>query len=502
MTNTRRPPSARLASHVEIAAKGKSLLASIAQDKREYTKQVLKQPALVCSLGDLFSQQHNTPHLRGLPNIESLARFEHAKARAEALVCRKIRETSPETVPHEASAQNSVKTPTTRRVLRQRQKVPVDDVTALPTKSFLRIAPRIFNHRPLNFQIPDRNRIQKVQMGCFLIDVWYLAPYPEEYSRLEILHVCEFCLKYMKSAFVARRHKLKCPTRYPPGDEIYRDKELSVFEVDGRKNKIYCQNLCLLAKMFLDHKTLYYDVEPFLFYVLTETDDQGCHFVGYFSKEKRSLLDYNLSCIMTLPNYQRKGYGQFLIDFSYLLSRKEAKCGSPEKPLSDLGLLSYRKYWTYTLLQALQQAKKEVSLQELSTSTAIALEDVISTLELNHILFRNPETENYEIVLPEKPPKAISSFKRLTANPDLLTWVPFRVSLKGDSGALSVQRPIVPITDPVTSGTSVYLETTSIPITPKSLASKPNLRRLRTSSSQSEAFAKRKSKRLGAKPEI
>lgn len=47
---------------------------------------------------------------------------------------------------------------------------------------------------------------------------------------------------------------------------------------------MYCQNLCLLAKMFLDHKTLYYDVEPFLFYILTEVDDRGCHFVGYFSK--------------------------------------------------------------------------------------------------------------------------------------------------------------------------------------------------------------------------
>lgn len=47
---------------------------------------------------------------------------------------------------------------------------------------------------------------------------------------------------------------------------------------------MFCQNLCLLAKLFLDHKTLYYDVEPFLFYVMTEADTQGCHIVGYFSK--------------------------------------------------------------------------------------------------------------------------------------------------------------------------------------------------------------------------
>ena len=49
----------------------------------------------------------------------------------------------------------------------------------------------------------------------------------------------------------------------------------------------YCQNLCLLAKLFLDHKTLYYDVEPFLFYVLTEYDKKGCHIVGYFSKVRQ-----------------------------------------------------------------------------------------------------------------------------------------------------------------------------------------------------------------------
>lgn len=62
-----------------------------------------------------------------------------------------------------------------------------------------------------------------------------------------------------------------------------------MFEVDGKANKVYCQNLCLLSKLFLDHKTLYYDVDPFLFYVLCEVDDEGAHVVGYFSKEKVSV---------------------------------------------------------------------------------------------------------------------------------------------------------------------------------------------------------------------
>jgi hypothetical protein len=43
--------------------------------------------------------------------------------------------------------------------------------------------------------------------------------------------------------------------------------------VDGKKEKNFCQNLCFLAKLFLDHKTLYYDVDLFLFYVLCEIDE-------------------------------------------------------------------------------------------------------------------------------------------------------------------------------------------------------------------------------------
>lgn len=47
---------------------------------------------------------------------------------------------------------------------------------------------------------------------------------------------------------------------------------------------------------------------------------QGYHLIGYFSKEKHCHQKYNVSCIMTMPQYQRKGYGRFLIDFSKYLS--------------------------------------------------------------------------------------------------------------------------------------------------------------------------------------
>ena len=44
-------------------------------------------------------------------------------------------------------------------------------------------------------------------------------------------------------------------------------------QIDGKKEKQWCQSLCYLAKLFLDHKTLYYDVDLFLFYVLCEIDE-------------------------------------------------------------------------------------------------------------------------------------------------------------------------------------------------------------------------------------
>ncbi len=282
-----------------------------------------------------------------------------------------------------------------------------------------------------------------ITFGEYLIETWYSSPYPHEYVQKSVLHICEFCLKYMKSQTVLKLHlQKKCsyvknlnssllnsPVKNhvnsrsalntsmltasafkkqnavvlpsaamwtplcPPGNEIYRSENgrLSVFEVDGDTSKIYCQNLCLLAKLFLDHKTLYYDVEPFLFYVLTQNDKNGCHLVGYFSKEKHCLQKFNVSCIMVMPQYQRSGYGRYLIDFSFLLSRVEGQPGTPEKPLSDLGKLSYEAYWKSIVLEYLHKCRqnnsmKTFTLRQMSKETGICAQDLLSTLQQLNLL--------------------------------------------------------------------------------------------------------------------
>lgn len=251
---------------------------------------------------------------------------------------------------------------------------------------------------------PTIPSIRKIYFGTDVaINPWYSAPYPSEYhSESGELWICEFCLQYMKKPCTAQRHLLKCHGKLPPGDEIYRDPVagISVFEINGRDAKLYCQNLCLLAKMFLDHKTLYYDVDPFLFYVLIEWKALGTgrflnSFVGYFSKEKINPAGFNVSCILTMPHHQRKGYGSFLIDFSYLLSRREGRLGSPEKPLSDLGLFSYVSYWKTRLLSYFSELLPEdlnpdhsliPSLETICASTGMTENDVLSTLEYLRML--------------------------------------------------------------------------------------------------------------------
>ncbi|KAI9836617.1 MAG: Histone acetyltransferase [Sarea resinae] len=230
-------------------------------------------------------------------------------------------------------------------------------------------------------EISRVRNLSRVQMGKFEIEPWYFSPYPIEYTEEDIIYVCEFCLSYFGEMKPFERHRSKCTLLHPPGNEIYRDDHVSFFEIDGRRQRTWCRNLCLLSKLFLDHKTLYYDVDPFLFYCMTTRDEHGCHLIGYFSKEKESAEGYNVACILTLPQYQRKGLGRLLIAFSYELSKREGKLGSPEKPLSDLGLLSYRAYWQETIVDVLMDGRGDVTVEELGALSAMSTNDVLHTLQ-------------------------------------------------------------------------------------------------------------------------
>lgn len=304
-------------------------------------------------------------------------------------------------------------------------------------------------------EISRVKNIDKIEMGEHLIEAWYFSPYPQELidsaltdetdgDKTEcIIYLCEFCLESFGRRSQLIRHRRtagKCPLSHPPGNEIYRSGSLSFFEIDGHKQKTYCRRLCLLSKLFLDHKTLFYDVDPFLFYILTENSARGSRILGYFSKEKESLEKYNLACILTLPQHQRKGFGRLLIEFSYELSKREGRIGSPEKPLSDLGLLSYRSFWSEVLVGILRQHtatgtgdkkssssndKKVVSIDQLSTLTSFTTDDILHTLQAIDAL--RYHRGQHIIVLSEK---VLDDWEKLQKkikcriDPKCLQWTP------------------------------------------------------------------------------
>ena len=66
--------------------------------------------------------------------------------------------------------------------------------------------------------------------------------------------------------------------------------------------------------------------------------------------------------------YRKYLHCTLVIDLSYGLSRQEGIFGSPERPLSDLGLISYRSYWKDIIINYMLSLTKEnsFSVRELS----------------------------------------------------------------------------------------------------------------------------------------
>ena len=96
--------------------------------------------------------------------------------------------------------------------------------------------------------------------------------------------------------------------------------------------------------------------------------------------------------------------------------------GTPERPLSDLGYLSYRSYWTEVILEILLE-KRNLSIKELSTLTSIKTDDIIKTLQPLGLIkyWKGQHILSYNL-------KAIEDNLRKTddrkINPKAIHWTP------------------------------------------------------------------------------
>ena len=281
-------------------------------------------------------------------------------------------------------------------------------------------------------------RIDKVLIGGSVMETWYWSPFPPEFQDCSLLYICEFCLSFYREKFEFQWHCANCKIRHPPGDEIYADPSpttrMSVFEVDGFFERVYCENLCYLSKCFLDHKRFdRFDVSNFYFYIIGEWmldpvgEQKGFRFIGYFSKEKQS-TNRNLSCIMSLPCYQRRGFGSFIIEFSYEISKIAKRIGTPERPLSDLGKRTYLRWWLQRILRVLKDRTETVSIAELSRITYIMPEDIKASLEEYKLLYYFKG--QYHIALP---PERLAQLwvednpAHVRVNPLYLHWTPLEL---------------------------------------------------------------------------
>lgn len=163
---------------------------------------------------------------------------------------------------------------------------------------------------------------------------------------------------------------------------------------------MFCQNLSLFAKLFLDNKSVFFDVGSFNYFLLVYTPpwkpmETGTKMApppqvtGFFSKEKLSWDNNNLACILVFPPWQRKGLGALLMGVSYEISRREGILGGPEKPISDLGKKGYKRFWSGEIARWIlgldlgpTRAGREVVIEvrDVSRGTWIAPEDCLSVL--------------------------------------------------------------------------------------------------------------------------
>ncbi|KAJ6262145.1 Histone acetyltransferase [Drechslerella dactyloides] len=189
--------------------------------------------------------------------------------------------------------------------------------------------------------------IHQVTYGGWRFDVEHTCSgYAKELIRTrqpgdDCLYVCQKCFKYsMDPEEYCAHQSLQSGQEVPIGTPVHSfgGGRYEIYEVDGanQDHQPFLQRMCLFGKLFIQNKSIWYEFDNFVFYILLERRSVGNEpdfsYCGFFSKEKISYDENNLSCIILYPPYRSQGLGSALIDLSYHISRATGRVGGPEKP--------------------------------------------------------------------------------------------------------------------------------------------------------------------------
>ncbi|CEJ94957.1 hypothetical protein VHEMI10461 [[Torrubiella] hemipterigena] len=349
----------------------------------------------------------------------------------------------------------------------------------------------------------DRN-IDMVVLGNLCFKTWYPSYYGKEVlgdtsgnsargakdydakhhkkgetAMLDRLYVCPHCFKYAKEIVTWWGHLRACEQKgtipgrkiytHPRGvrkvlvaqerpgvkkrrgegvryvEEVVRDEgEWSVWEADGEVDGLFCQNLSLFAKLFLDNKSVFFDVTGFNYLLLVYTPPVTAstptpipQVTGFFSKEKMSWDNNNLACILVFPPWQRKGLGALLMGVSYEISQREGILGGPEKPISDLGKKGYRRFWTGEIarwlleLDVTTDSETIIDVDDVSRGTWIFGDDCLGVLREMGIMEDGgigagkavpvePQDEDEDQEQTEQEPKPVKTMPRVRVDKEAI----------------------------------------------------------------------------------
>ncbi|RKF80599.1 Histone acetyltransferase KAT8 [Golovinomyces cichoracearum] len=324
---------------------------------------------------------------------------------------------------------------------RPRQSSSVTTDCSQPTKSnSFRKTKKIFSNASAKESTPysrkrkevikeDRN-IENVVLGDVRFEAWYSSWYPKEFigkgnKTIKDLYVCPKCFAYSRGENENEirawlKHWQGCRRTTIPGKKIYvhgdwkkmnedtDNKDVgtwSMWEVDGATETLFCQNLSLFAKLFLESKSVFFDVSGFKFFLLvysspsaplTNYINSNTQIVGFFSKEKMSWDNNNLACILIFPPWHRKGLGSLLIGISYAISKRENIIGGPERPISDSGMKGYHGFWGREIARFLLNQDKDINpcvdIETISRETWISPDDCLTMIKEMDVIERADST--------------------------------------------------------------------------------------------------------------